>query len=110
MAPAKDRSQGQGDTYKSTSDDDAEGVVLGVPNDIIAWYKGCPFVKVPYDHVLLLQLEIVHHILAIGMQAYKVYIKKCITKKKKKLVSATEDLIVSFRLQVIPIAYSEGLP
>lgn len=41
-------------TYKSTSDDDTESIEFGVPNDIIAWHKGCPFVKVPNDQVLLL--------------------------------------------------------
>lgn len=52
-------------TYKSATDDDAESVVLGVVDDVIAGHECCPLVKVPHDHVLLPELKVVHHVLAI---------------------------------------------
>lgn len=56
-------------TYKSTADDDTEAVVLGVTDDIIAGHERCPLVKVPHHHVFLLELKIVHHVLAIRVEA-----------------------------------------
>jgi hypothetical protein len=61
-------------TYKGSSDNDAESIILGVPDDVKTWHKGGSFVKVPHYHILLLQLEVVHHVLAVRVEAYKVYI------------------------------------
>lgn len=59
-------------TYEGATDDDAEGIVLGVTHNVVAGDESRAFVEIPDDHVFLFQLEVVLNVLTVRVEPYKV--------------------------------------
>jgi len=61
-------------TYKGPTDDDAESVVLAVIDDVVAGDEGGTLVKVPLDHFVVFEIEVIHHVLAVRVEPHKIYV------------------------------------